>query len=172
MGHLRDHIRCRPLSLRGSAVESTAPRWTGGRRPRCGITHRRGPAWGYGGSGLDPARAGDPLSVTDEATAERFYERFKRSVIARIEAGPLDAGTPATLFGWREAAAGTDDFMRLAVAERRARGGYWGAHLPAESPERRETVAGECLRCQTQFAIDVRLPLPAMCPDCGADVSF
>ena len=36
-----------------------------------------------------------------------------------------------------------------------------GAHLPAASPERRETVAGECLGCQTQFAIDVRLPLPA-----------
>ena len=46
-----------------------------------------------------------------------------------------------------------------------------GAHLPAASPERRETVAGECLGCQTQFVIDVRLPLPATCPDCGADVS-
>ena len=45
-----------------------------------------------------------------------------------------------------------------------------GAHLPAASPERRETVAGKCLGCQTQFAIDVRLPLPATCPDCGADV--
>ena len=45
-----------------------------------------------------------------------------------------------------------------------------GAHLPAVYPERRETVAGECLGCQTQFAIDVRLPLPATCPDCGADV--
>ena len=45
-----------------------------------------------------------------------------------------------------------------------------GAHRPAVYPERRETVAGECLGCQTQFAIDVRLPLPATCPDCGADV--
>ena len=45
-----------------------------------------------------------------------------------------------------------------------------GAHLPASFPERRETVAGECLGCQTQFAVDVRLPLPAACPDCGADV--
>ncbi len=45
-----------------------------------------------------------------------------------------------------------------------------GAHLPASFPERRETVAGECLGCQTQFAVDVRLPLPATCPDCGADV--
>ena len=45
-----------------------------------------------------------------------------------------------------------------------------GAHLPASSPERRETVAGECLGCRTQFAVDVRLPLPAVCPDCGADV--
>ena len=45
-----------------------------------------------------------------------------------------------------------------------------GTHLAAASPERRETVAGECLGCRTQFAIDVRLPLPATCPDCGADV--
>ena len=45
-----------------------------------------------------------------------------------------------------------------------------GAHLPSASPERRETVAGECLGCLTQFAIDVRLPLPVVCPDCGADV--
>ena len=33
-----------------------------------------------------------------------------------------------------------------------------------------ETVAGECLGCRTQFAIDVRLPRSATCPDCGADV--
>ena len=45
-----------------------------------------------------------------------------------------------------------------------------GAHLPTACPERRETVAGKCLGCLTQFAIDVRLPLPATCPDCGADV--
>ena len=45
-----------------------------------------------------------------------------------------------------------------------------GAHLPAASPEWRETVAGECLGCLTQFVIDVRLPLPAVCLDCGADV--
>ena len=45
-----------------------------------------------------------------------------------------------------------------------------GAHLPAASAERRETVAGQCLGCGTPFAIDVRLPLPATCPDCGADV--
>ena len=30
-----------------------------------------------------------------------------------------------------------------------------GAHLPAAYPERRETVAGECLGCMTQFAVDV-----------------
>ena len=45
-----------------------------------------------------------------------------------------------------------------------------GAHLPAVFPERRETVASQCLERLTQFAIDVRLPLPATCPDCGADV--
>ena len=47
---------------------------------------------------------------------------------------------------------------------------FLGAHLPVVHPERRETVAAECLGCLTQFAIDVRLPLPATCPDCGADV--
>ena len=31
-------------------------------------------------------------------------------------------------------------------------------------------MAGECLGCQTQFAFDMRLPLPATCPDCGNDV--
>ena len=45
-----------------------------------------------------------------------------------------------------------------------------GAHLPTPFPERRDTAKGECLGCLTQFAIDVRLPLPAVCPDCGADV--
>ena len=46
-----------------------------------------------------------------------------------------------------------------------------GAHLPAASPERvGRRWRGECLGCQTQFVIDVRLPLPATCPDCGADV--
>ena len=45
-----------------------------------------------------------------------------------------------------------------------------GAHLPAVSPQRRETVAGQCLGCRTRFAIDVRLPLPVKCPDCGDDV--
>ena len=45
-----------------------------------------------------------------------------------------------------------------------------GAHLPASFPERRETVAGECLGCHMQFAVGVRLPLPAVCPDCGGDV--
>ena len=51
--------------------------------------------------------------MTDEATAERF----KWSVIAPLEAdrSMLDA---SDILGWLEAAAGTDDFMRLAVAER------------------------------------------------------
>ena len=49
-----------------------------------------GPAWGYGGLGPAQLALGIPLPVTDEATAERF----KRSVIALIEAdrSTLDAG--------------------------------------------------------------------------------
>ena len=45
-----------------------------------------------------------------------------------------------------------------------------GAHLPVAFLERRGAVSGECLGCRTQFAIDVRMPLPATCPVCGVDV--
>ena len=78
----------------------------------------------------------------------------------------LDVGD---VLGWLESAAGTNDVVRLGGREVSVRR-LLGAHLPAASPERRETVAGECLGCQTQFVIDVRLPRPATCPDCGADV--
>ena len=40
----------------------------------------------------------------------------------------------------------------------------WAKRGLAASPERRETVAGKCLGCMTQFAVDVRLPLQAVCP--------
>ena len=52
------------------------------RRSPSGTTRRRAPAWGYGGSG--PAQ----LAVTDEATAEQCYQRFKWSVISPIAADP------------------------------------------------------------------------------------
>ena len=45
-----------------------------------------------------------------------------------------------------------------------------GAHLPATYPERRETRAGRCSSCLTRFAVDVRLPSPVKCPDCGGEV--
>ena len=72
-----------------------------------------GPAWGYGGSGPAQLAPGILLSVTDAATAERFYQRFKWSVIAPIEADrwTLDAGD---ILGWLESAAGTNDVVRLA----------------------------------------------------------
>ena len=57
-----------------------------------------GPACGYGGSGPAQLAPGILLSVTDAATAERFYQRFKWSVIAPIEA---DRWTQATFSaGW------------------------------------------------------------------------
>ena len=77
-----------------------------------------GPAWGYGGSGPAQLALAILLAVTDEATAERFYQQFKWSVIAPIEADrwALDSGD---VLGWLEsAAAGTDDVVRLAVEER------------------------------------------------------
>ena len=68
-----------------------------------------GPAWGFGGSGPARLALAILLAVTDEATAERFYQRFKWSVIAPIAADrwALDAGD---VLGWLEsAAARTDD---------------------------------------------------------------
>ena len=45
-----------------------------------------------------------------------------------------------------------------------------GAHLPVMHPARRETRPGRCSGCLARFAVDVRLPSPATCPDCGGDV--
>ena len=77
-----------------------------------------GPAWGYGGSGPDHLALAILLAVIDEATAERFYQQFKWSVIGPIEVDrwAMDAGD---VLGWLEsAAAGTDGVVRLAVEER------------------------------------------------------
>ena len=72
------------------------------------------PAWGCGGSGPAQLALAILLAVTDEATAERFCQRFKWSVIAPIEADrwALDADD---VIGWLELAAGTDDAVRLSV---------------------------------------------------------
>ena len=45
-----------------------------------------------------------------------------------------------------------------------------GAHLPATDPERRETRPGRCSGCLARFVVDVRLPSPTICPDCGGEV--
>ena len=73
-----------------------------------------GPAGGYGGSGPAQLALAILLAVTDQATAERFYQRFKWSVIAPIEADrwALDAGD---VLGWLESAAATYDVVCLAV---------------------------------------------------------
>ena len=112
-----------------------------------------GSAWGYGGSSSAQLALVILLAVTDQATAERFYQRFKWSVIAPISADrwALDAGD---VLGWLVGGGGD--------GRRRAPGGggelsarrLLGAHLPVPD-------------CLTQFAIDVRLHLPATCPDCG-----
>ena len=74
----------------------------------------KGPAWSYGGSGLAQLALAILLAVTDQATAERFYQRFKWSVLAPIEVDhwSLVAGD---VLGWLESAAGTDDFVGLTV---------------------------------------------------------
>ncbi len=59
------------------------------RRWRCGTTRRRGPAWGYGGSG--PAQLALVILLTDAAAAERFHPA-EWSVIAPVEADRWGAG--------------------------------------------------------------------------------
>ena len=56
------------------------------------------------------------LAVTDEVTAERFYQEFKRDVLSPIEADHwmLDAGDVRR---WLELAAETDAVVRMAVNE-------------------------------------------------------
>ena len=54
--------------------------------------------------------------VTDEVTAERFYQKFKRDVLSLIEADrwTLAAGDVRR---WLELAVETDDVVRMAVTE-------------------------------------------------------
>ena len=75
------------------------------------------PAWGYGGSGPAQLALAILLAVTDEATVQRFYQRFKWDVLAPIEADrwALDADD---VRGWLKWVAGTDEVVRLAVEER------------------------------------------------------
>ena len=96
--------------------------------------------------------------MTDEATAERFYQRFKWDVIAPIEADrwALDSSDSPRLAG---VGGGGGDGRRRAPdggGELSARR-LLGAHLPAASPERRETGGGgvpglpDAVRVPTRF---------------------
>ena len=93
-------------------------RWTGGRRWRCGTSRRRDRRGATAGRARPRLALAILLAVTDEATAERFYQRFKWDVIAPIEADrwALDSGD---VLGWLHSAAGTDEVVRLAVVEER-----------------------------------------------------
>ena len=73
-----------------------------------------GPAWGHDGSGPAQLALAILLAVTDEATAERFYQQCKWSVIAPIEADrrALDAGA---VLDWLGSAAGTAGVVPVAV---------------------------------------------------------
>ena len=127
-----------------------------------------GPAWGYDGPGLVRLALVIVQAVTDQAAAERYYQGFKWgwSCGSRRTAGRSIPARSSPGWSWRPdgrcGAHGGGDVSGQRLL---------GAHLPAVFPERRETVVvGECLGCLTQFAIDARLPLPATCPDCGANV--
>ena len=129
--------------------------WSGSRPNVVGETYRKT-------SRFDEVRA-TCLRIVPRARAIAWATDAKRGRHAQV-------ASDGDVLGWLQSAAGTDECRAPggggAVSARR----LLGAHLPAVYPERWETVAGECLGCRTQFAIDVRLPLPATCPDCGADV--
>ena len=74
-----------------------------------------GPAWGYGGSGPAQPALAILLAVTDVATAERFYQQFKWSVIAPIEADRWARDAGDVLYWLESAAAGTAGVVRLPV---------------------------------------------------------
>ena len=67
-------------------ITDEARLWIGGRRWPCGTTRRRDRRGAT--VGRDPAQLALAIlrAVTDEATAERFYRKFKWDVIAPIEA--------------------------------------------------------------------------------------
>ena len=73
-----------------------------------------GPDWGHGGSGSAQLALAILLAVTDEATAERFYQRFKWGVLApiRAEHWVLEADD---IHRWLRMSAETDAVVRLAV---------------------------------------------------------
>ena len=115
--------------------------------------------------GLRTRAAAGSTSSTPEDERRRNGEVLghdRRYASRRVGPVAPDAGDCRGL----AAAGGGDDHAGGDVSSRR----LLGAHLPAASPQRRETVSGECLGCLTRFAINVRLPRPARCPDCGADV--
>ena len=73
-----------------------------------------GPSWGYGGSGPAQLALAILLAMTDAATAERFYQQFKWSVIAPIEADRWALAAGDVLDWLESAAAGTAGVVRVA----------------------------------------------------------
>ena len=65
--------------------------------------------------GPGPARAGDPAVGDRRGDGRAVLPAVQVERHRTDRGGPLDAGD---ILGWLESAAGTDDFMRLAVAER------------------------------------------------------
>ena len=78
------------------------------------------PAWGYGGSGPAQLALAILLAVTDEETAERFYQRFKWSVIAPIEADRWTLDAADGVVCWERICR-----RRIRSVGRRWRGSAW-----------------------------------------------
>ena len=98
-----------------------------------------GPAWGYGGSGPAPLALAILLAVTDEATAEWFYQKFKWDVLAPLEADrwALDTGD---ILGWFGVGGG--DGRRRAPSGDLKRGDSHGGRSE-RAPTARLSWAGE-----------------------------
>ena len=144
--------------------------WTGVRCWRCGTTRRRARRGATAVRARPSSRWPSCWAVTDQATAERCSIRGSSGASSR-RSGPLGAGRRRChrLAGSRRRGRTMSCTWRWRHEQPAAAG---GAHLPAASPERRETVAGECLDCLAQFAIDVRLPLPATSGTAGPTCSL
>lgn len=69
--------------------------------------------WSYNALGLTQLVLAI-LAATDEATAERFYQRVQVELHRAERGGPVNAGF-RDILGWLGSAAVTDDVVRVAV---------------------------------------------------------
>ena len=113
-------LRCRSMLIRGEQRHGEVLVTIGGELLdwRLSLAARNhsptGPEWGHGGSGSAQLALAILLAVTDQATAEQFYQQFKWGVIAPIRADRWVLEV-ADVLRWIELSAERDDIVRMAV---------------------------------------------------------